>query len=246
MPHGSTARDAKEFRPEALAELTRAAADLRLLLGRGYGMRESLELVGNHFRLTKRQRQFLYRCVSPPEAAARRRAKLVPVERLAGARLLVDGYNCLIVTEYALARGVVLVTDDGLLRDVQGVFGAYRVSEHTERAIALLTAVLVRNTPRETLIYLDERMRHTRTVAERWSSELTATGLRACVTRVDSADRSIQEDGAEAIVASSDRANVDAAQLVVDLPRAAVAIAGGSGFLELPPTGPSPPPARKR
>jgi len=216
-----------------LTRLAAAAEDLRLLLGRGYGMRESLQLVGNHFRLTKRQRQFLYRCVSPPAAAVARRAKVVPPGEAEGRRLLVDGYNCLIATECLLAGGVVLLSDDGVLRDIEGVFGAFRVSPHTDTALDLLTGMLAAIRPAETVVFLDERMRHAQCVLEGWQRRLSAAELAAHVATVDNADQAIRRDGERAVVASGDRDNMDAAGRVLDLPRAAAASDPALSFVDL-------------
>ena len=160
MPHGRTSRDRKEFAPQVFDTLRRAAADLRLFLSRGYGMRESLQLVGNHFRLTARQRHFLYRCISPPAKARCRKQKRVTVDAVRGKNLVVDAYNCLIITEYCLAGGVVMQSDDGVLRDIQGLFGAYRMSEHTKPALALLADAVAKAKPQSVFIIFDAKMRH--------------------------------------------------------------------------------------
>ena len=220
MPRGATSRDAMDFSPKALARLAEAARDLRWLLAREYGMRESLQLVGNHFRLTKRQRQFLYRCVSHPEAAARRRSRLIRPEAMAGQSVLVDGYNCLIVTEALLAGGAVLVTDDGVLRDAQGVFGSFRFSEHTGRALTALTDVLSANTPKRVDVYLDERMRFAQVVQQRWRERMDEAGVSGSVRSVGSADRALCEHAAGSVLATGDRMSMDAAEHVVDLPGA--------------------------
>lgn len=218
MPRGATSRDATDFSVKALTRLAEAAPDLRWLLTRGYGMRESLQLVGNHFRLTKRQRQFLYRCVSHPDAAARRRGRLIRPEAMAGQCVLVDGYNCLIITEALLAGGAVLLTDDGVLRDVQGVFGAFRFSEHTDRALTALTEALSANTPQRVDVFLDERMRFAQVVRERWRERMAEAGMSGNVCSVGSADRALRENAAGSVLATSDRVNMDAAERVVDLP----------------------------
>ena len=220
MPHGATSRDAKDFAPQAIQRLARAAADLRLFRGRGYGVRASLKLVGNHFRLTSRQRQFLYRCVSPPQDAARRRDKLLPVSSISGRKLWVDGHNCLIITESAIAGAVLLRSDDGVVRDVQGVYGAYRMSENTHKALDALSGVLAANPPSELGIFLDRKMRYAQRVQKDWRRKLATAGLDAEFAIVDYADAALREAAAEVIMATSDRENMDAANHVVDLPAA--------------------------
>ena len=81
MTHGRQSQDARLFSAPEIKKISDAADDLRLLLSKSYGMNESLQLVSNHFKLTSRQRQFLYRCVSPPEKAAERRKKILDINR---------------------------------------------------------------------------------------------------------------------------------------------------------------------
>ncbi len=233
MARGRNISDAKDFAPGALRRMARAADDLRLLLDREYAMAESLKLVGDHFRLTKRQRQFLYRCVSPPQSASRRRAKLLSVDDLAGATLLVDGYNCLIITECIIAGGVVLLSDDGVLRDVEGIFGSFRVSSHTTRALELIVNVLSKAHLAEVNVYLDEKMRYARRVSEQWDRESTRVGLSWRLIPVENADKALQEGDSGAIVATSDRENMDAATRVFDLPRGVADSDPSLGFVDI-------------
>lgn len=220
MPRGAQESDIQDFSDRALEKLSAAANDLRLLLDRGYGMRESLQLVGNHFRLTKRQRQLLYRAVSPALTATARRQKVVHASSLVHARLLVDGYNALIISESCLAGGAVVLSDDGVLRDIQGVFGAFRASTHSARALDLLTDVVAANAPAQTVVYLDARMRHAQHVAAHWQERLDAAGLHARVLPVEKADAVLKTEAQGGIVATSDRAIIDAVPRVVDLPYA--------------------------
>ena len=233
MAHGMTSRDRRDFSEDTLPRLRSAAEDLRLLLGRGYGMNESLQLVGNHFRLTKRQRQLLYRGIVAPRKARVRQRKVIAVRHLAGRRLWVDGYNALIISETCLAGGIVLLSDDGVLRDIQGVFGAFRVSEHTDAALDHLTAVLSDHKPAATTVILDERMRFARHVEKQWRRRFARSGLeRAEVRQVERVDRMLQDAPADTVIATSDRETIDAAEQVCDLPRA-VAERCDSRLLEL-------------
>src|SRR6185503_11694230 len=93
------------FSPESMLLLSRAAEDLRYLLGRGYPLRSALTLIGDHLQLYKRQRQLLFRAVAAPEHAAHVRARTIPHAAIAGRPILVDGYNVLITLETAIDGG---------------------------------------------------------------------------------------------------------------------------------------------
>lgn len=68
-----------------------AAVDYRYLLSHDYSARSALEFVGNHFQLRSEERDFLFRAVCSFEKAVSRRKKVVPVEELAGSRLIDQG-----------------------------------------------------------------------------------------------------------------------------------------------------------
>src|ERR1043165_341306 len=97
--------------------LAEGAEDLRYLLGRGYPMRSALTLIGDHLQLFKRQRQFLFRCVTSIRQAEQIRAHAISPEHARGRVLLVDGYNVLITIETAIDGGPLVRCDDGFLRD---------------------------------------------------------------------------------------------------------------------------------
>lgn len=209
--------DGRNFSPGKIAGLAEAARDLRYLLERNYGLKASLKLVGDRFRLTARQRHFLFRAVSPPSLAARRRAKRIDLSRLRGRLLAVDGYNVLITTEAALAGAPLVDSDDGYLRDIVGAFASYRKNEHTPRALDLILEVLKESAPSETVFYLDGAMSRSGHLAEEIRERLRAAGIPGTARTVHAPDREIRVS--ESIAATSDSALIDKVERVVDLPR---------------------------
>ena len=135
---GAHPDDARLFAADAVPRLRAAVADLSWLLSRGYAQPGALQLVGNRFGLEQRQRQAVTRCACTDEAKARRQAARVPPESVAGATLLIDGYNVLTTVEAALGGAVVLGARDGAFRDIAAVHGTYRAVEET---LPALTAV---------------------------------------------------------------------------------------------------------
>jgi len=130
--------DARLFGPAAWPALRRAAEDLSWLLGRGYATPSALAIVGNRYRLTKRQRVAVSRCAASEEAVTARRRRECRPEQLVGRALWVDGYNVLTTIEAAMAGAVILHARDGCYRDIAGVHGSYRTVEETLPALRLL------------------------------------------------------------------------------------------------------------
>lgn len=118
--------------------LARAVFDLSWLLTRGYSEPAALKLVGDRFQLHDRQRLAVMRAACADENLRGRQERKVPLDRLAGQTVIVDGFNVLITIEAALAGGVLLRCRDGCLRDMASMHGSYRRVAESRPAVELI------------------------------------------------------------------------------------------------------------
>lgn len=195
--------------------LLMAAEDLRWLLNRGYPREASLALVGNRYGLSKPWREVLRRGVIPEEVAKARRAKTVPPEALKGERVALDGHNVLITLRTALQGGIVLLGDDGFLRDTAGLSRSFSLDPLTLQALDLVLEALLRLSPREVLLLLDAPMSKSKELAKEASSRMAARGLRG----EGRAERIPEQTlyAFEGVVCSSDGDVIDKVQKAFDL-----------------------------
>lgn len=140
---GAHPRDAEQFSASVLPRLRAAVHDLSWLRSRGYGDSSALKLVGDRYRLKRRQRNAVARSSCTDREREHRRKAFVSPQDLAGAHLEVDAFNVLISIEGAIGGAYLFVGRDGAYRDVSPVRGTYRLVEETEPAIAALRQVLV-------------------------------------------------------------------------------------------------------
>jgi hypothetical protein len=201
--------------PPDLTFFKEAAGDFRYLLSRDYPRPAALSLVGNRYHLDHTARQLLHRGVFAPEAAAARRAKLRLLRDLAGQPLGADGHNVLITLECALRQLPLVAADDGWLRDVGQVSGAFRASPETEQALVLLGDYLREQQAGPVSVFYDaplslsgELARHTR---ESWAEK----GLTVTAAAVPVPERELLALAGP--IASSDTALIDQANIMVDL-----------------------------
>lgn len=135
---GPAPEDEQLFADDQLPALRAATSDLCWLLDRDYAARSALELVGNRYSLTARQRMAVARCAcSRAEADRRERLRIEPAQ-LAGEELWLDGYNVLTLLESALAGGIVLPCRDGCCRDIAGIHRRHHKVSETNPAIQLV------------------------------------------------------------------------------------------------------------
>ncbi len=135
--------------------LVSATDDVCWLLSRGYAALSSLKLVGDRYQLEQRQRTAVSRCACSDSAKARRNARRISIDSLAGQMLLIDGYNVLTTVEAALASGFILAARDGCYRDMASVHGTWRRVDETVPAIELIGQFLAARGIGECRWYLD-------------------------------------------------------------------------------------------
>lgn len=197
------------------SKLTNAVYDLRYLLNQGYPRDSAVEFVANHYRLRLRQRHLLARCIFSRDEVAKHREKLVNASEVRGRRLGIDGYNVLITVESILTKKQVVWCDDGFIRDLRAIFGKYRMSRSTRRALVELLRVVGDAKPKETVILFDQQVSRSGELAAMAREELARLGLKGGARTAVGTDAKIRRLG---VVASSDRAIIERARAVWDIP----------------------------
>jgi hypothetical protein len=200
---------------ESWPNLPDAAADFRFLLGRGYPRKNALDLAGNRYGLDAIGRRLLHRGVFAPAVAAARRAKLRRLRDLPGLPLALDGHNVLITLECA-GRGLPLVAaDDGFIRDVGEISGAFNISPATDLVLALVADYLADNQAGPVEVFYDAPLSRSGELARRTREVFASRGLEVQAAAVPVPER--QLSGFIGAIATSDTALIDAHATVVDL-----------------------------
>lgn len=213
---GAHPEDARDFAPSAEPSLRAAARELSFLLTHDYASDAALKLVGDHHQLTARQRKAVQRASASDRAIAGRRAHRTAGAQLAGQKLSLDGFNCLITVEAMLSGAPILRCRDGMLRDLASVHGTYRSVQESERAVDLLLEALVRRSVAEAHVLLDRPVGNsgrTRALFER-RAESRSLSVRVSLTERVDPELACCAD----IVASSDSWILDRAARSLDLP----------------------------
>lgn len=154
---GYAPEDEKQFTGRQLELLQKAADEVQFLLDRGYDVKPVTTFVGNHYLFSERQRLALARSVSAKEYIQKRMNKeLLQMEReYLPETVHIDGFNTIITLEVALSGSPVFYCRDGVLRDLAGLRGTYRVIDKTPEALKLLLEHLERLNIPKAVFYLD-------------------------------------------------------------------------------------------
>ena len=209
----------------SIENFAEACATYKFLREEGYPEKATLKLVGDRHRLSRMQRNCLFRGVIVKRAAAVRREKIVAPEAAAGQAIGVDWYNVLITVESYLRGQVLFVADDGMVRDSSATHGSYRTASLTDRAMDDIVREIARLRPSRVDAYLDMPIAFSGRMAADLRARLAALPCASEVALVPSADYPLK--AYEGIVASSDSAVLDSCTLVLDLARTVLAVRFG-------------------
>lgn len=211
------------------AELKEAIRDLRYLLEHGYPRESAITFIANHYRLELDERHLLARCVFSRTEVASHRAKAVNIAGVRGKSLGVDGYNVLITVESILTGKPVVLCDDGYVRDLRAIFGKYKMSSATSRALKAMVEVITEARPSRVTILLDRQVSRSGELAAIARQHIKQAGLIGAAKTVAGVDLKVRRGFN--VVASSDRAIIEGAKAVWDLP--AELLRGQANVLDL-------------
>ena len=153
---GYLPEDERNFSPEAIEKLKKASRHISWLLDEGYDLKQAAVFVGNHFLLSERQRLAVMRSVASRQQLSERERKRIPVNRLKGQEIWIDGFNTIITLEVLLCDSLLFECMDGTIRDLAALRGTYRLIPETAGAIRLMLNVLMEAGAGKVNILLDE------------------------------------------------------------------------------------------
>ncbi len=202
-----------------------AASDIRYLLDRGYPQKGAVSFVCNHYRLGRESRHLLSRAVISKAVSEKRKKKFLQCEKIKGNNIVIDGYNIIIGMESILEKKA-FICDDGVVRDVKGVFRNFKTSENTGNAIGVILQFLEEKSPSHICFLLDSQVSESGLLARTLREKMAACGLEGDAMTSKHVDYDLKHS--DDIVASSDGAIIDAAGKVINFLYCII-----SGFLHL-------------
>lgn len=202
-------------------KISEAVHDLRYLLNRGYRKKGALKFVSDKYLLNIHERNYLSRKVFSREVALSRQNKILDISRVKDEDVFVDGYNVLITVESICTGYPSLVRcDDGFLRDINAVFGKYRIKDTTKTALTQIILLLKCYEPQFVKFLYDspvsqsgELSKVTRTLLNAYDVPGDAVTSKNVDSELITLSREVQ-----GIVATSDSAVIDKIQRVIDVP----------------------------
>ena len=128
---------------------------------------------------------------------------------------MIDGYNVIITIEAGLSGRPLVLADDGFIRDISGLSGNFRKTEKTEAALQLVSNLLKRIKPRQTLFLFDSPISRSGELAQEVRERLKRENLPGDAMAVRVPEKILI--GFPGMIATSDTAIIDQSKKVVDL-----------------------------
>lgn len=152
---GFDSEDYKWFSDKETERLKKAQEEASWLINRGYKIKPAIEFIGGHYQFSLRQRIALLRATASNNQCIMRNRKLVKLENVKDKCLYIDGFNLIITLEVALSGGILILGNDGIIRDLAGLRGTYRLIDKTDKAILLIKQILQELGAAKVKFYLD-------------------------------------------------------------------------------------------
>jgi hypothetical protein len=187
----------------------------KYLRKRGYPEKASLKLVSDAHRLSRLERNCLFRGIVVDDIASCRRKKVLT--SISGKPLAIDWYNVLITVESYLCGRCVFLAEDGVIRDATAAHGSYRVTDITARAMTAIIEELHALMPARVDVWLDAPIAYSGRMAEDLRARMTRLPCPVSVELAPSADYPLKTYSG--VIATSDSILLDIAKEVFDLAR---------------------------
>jgi hypothetical protein len=192
------------FGPPNWPALRNAIVDLHYLRSRGYGEPASLRVVGDRYRMQKRQRFALERIVSNDEEIRNLRKLELTGSALVHQLIAIDGFNLLIFAEVLFSGGLIFECLDGTFRDIASIHGSYHQITETRQALSAIGNALQELAPAKVIWYLDQPVSNSGKMGQLLSQLSETQGWNWTVEVVPNPDENLVKER-DAVIITTDR-----------------------------------------
>ena len=152
---GFDLNDKRWFSKDEIIRLRKAHEEIKWLLDRNYKLESIINFVGGRYQFSTRQRDSLKRATCSTKNEIIRKSKELTIDEIAEKTINIDGFNLIINLEVALSGGTLIVGDDGLIRDLAGLRGSYKLIDKTDIALDYIFKFLKLRDVKNINFYLD-------------------------------------------------------------------------------------------
>ncbi|MGB9937934.1 MAG: DUF434 domain-containing protein [Methanobacterium sp.] len=202
-------------------KLKEAAYDLRFLLNRNYRKKNALTFVSNKYVLSLNERNYLGRSIFSNSIINSRKNKIINLPQIENKYILIDGYNVLITTESICRKDYnsLVLCDDGIIRDINAVFGKYKFNKNTEVGLNTILKLIEGYKPYVTFFF-DKQVSWSGKLAQLTKEIMVNMSIKGKAIVSENVDLDIikAREPKNGIIATSDGIIIDKVDKVIDIP----------------------------
>lgn len=202
-------------------KLQKATSDLKYLLDRNYKKKSALDFIGNHYLLNKEERNYLQRTVYTRKESEGRKIKIIPLSKIKGKTLFIDGFNVLITVEsICKSEKSVVICEDGVLRDINAVFGKYKFQDTTKNALNSIIALIKIYKPATVRVFYDSQVSKSGELAKLTKKIIKDQDIMGNAETAPNVDYQLIKlsNEIDGVVATSDSVIMDKVDYILDIP----------------------------
>ena len=193
---------------EDYLNLKNAIRDYLYFIERGYSVKSILKLIGDHYRLNKEERTFLFRGVFKKNICQNRKKKICQIKEIKNNILYCDGFN-IIFTILSYLYGIkTFIGLDYILRDASESHNTIKRDNFFVKAIDCLINFFKKLTLQKIIFYLDSPISHSKDIAFEIEEKMLKENIPVKLEIVPSPDF-ILKNVVNGIIATSDGIIID-------------------------------------
>ena len=203
-------------------KLQDASYDLKFLLNRGYRKKNAISFVSNKYLLSKHERNYLARSIYSDITVKSRMDKILDISAINNQCILLDGYNVLITVESICKKDYesLILCNDGIIRDLNAVFGKYKFNKFTRKALDTILDVLYGYKPSRIIFLFDKQVSFSGKLAKMTKELMNLQKINGEVLLSNNVDFELVKIAKieKCVVFTSDSVIIDKVTKIVDLP----------------------------
>jgi len=162
------------------------------------------------------------RCVFSNSKSIFRRNKIIDISKIEGRSILIDGYNVLITVETIFKEDYssIILCDDGIIRDLNAVFGKYKFNDKTEDVLTDIIGLIKKYGHSKIKFFFDRQVSFSAKLANLTEEIIGFQGLKggAILSKIVDFEIIKLSRAKNGIVATSDGVIIDKVDRIVDIP----------------------------
>lgn len=190
-------------------EFILACKDYYYLIEKGYSTGATLKIIGDHYKLSKIERNIILRGITTKKIINFRKTKLVSINFIKNREIYLDGYNFIFTISNYFAGNFCFIAMDGFVRDCANIGGRNKKNLFYDKAVEILKVFSHSIEPKKICIFLDEPVSMSREDTKILENLLVKTDINFNINLIQNPDKILSNINRPHIVITSDSVIID-------------------------------------